>query len=94
MLWPAGLVLLALAAAHVWPRPYDDGGVGTLTFAIIHSLGLPFVGAASFVARRLGPGRGHLIWPLAVPLALVYYLAADWVVHRLAGGRSRRPAQA
>jgi hypothetical protein len=89
MLWPAALALLALAAASISPRPYDDGGLGSLTFGIIHTLGIPFVGAAKFVARQLGPGRGELIWPLAVPLGLVYFAVADWVVQRFARRRPR-----
>ncbi len=89
MLWPAALALLALAAANISPRPYDDGGLGSLTFGIIHTLGIPFVGAAKFVARQLGPGRGELIWPLAVPLGLVYFAVADWVVQRFARRRPR-----
>jgi hypothetical protein len=92
LLWPAGLALLALGFAFVSPRPYDDGGFGSLSYGIIHSIGLPFVAAASFVARRLGPGHGALIWPLAIPLGLVYFLAADWVVQRLARGRARSAA--
>lgn len=84
LLWPAGLTLLALAFAFLFPLPYDDGALGSLSFGIIHSVGLPFVAAAGFVARRLGPGRGELIWPLAVPLGLVYFVVADWVVQRLA----------
>jgi hypothetical protein len=90
MLWPAGLALLALAFGFVSPRPYDDGGLGSLSYGIINTIGLPFAAAASFVARRLGPGRGELIWPLAIPLGLVYFLAADWVVQRLARRRAAR----
>jgi hypothetical protein len=62
--------------------------LGTLTFAVIHTLGLPFVGTASFVARQLGPGRAELIWPFAIPLGLLYYFVADWVVQRLARRRA------
>jgi hypothetical protein len=87
MLWPAALALSGLALASLVPRPYDDGGLGTLSFALIHTVGIPFVGAAQFVVRRLGPGHAWLIWPLAIPLGLVWYLAADWVVQRVARRR-------
>lgn len=89
MLWPAALALLALGLASAVPRPYDDGGLGSLSFGLIHTIGIPFVGAARFVARELGPGRGELIWPLAIPLGLVYFLVADWVVQRMARRRTR-----
>jgi hypothetical protein len=88
--WPAVLALVALAASSLAPRPYDDGGLGTLTFGIIYTLGAPFVATASFIARRLGPGHGGLIWPIAIPLSLLYFLFADWLIQRIA----RRRAQA
>jgi hypothetical protein len=89
MWWPAGLAILALGLASVAPRPYDDGGLGTLTFTLIHTVGLPFFWSASFVARQLGPGKGDWIWPLAIPLGLLYYFVADWVVQRIARRRSQ-----
>ncbi len=89
MLWPGALALAALGLAFLFPQPYDDGGLGSLSFGIINTVGLPFAAAASFVARRLGPGRGELIWPLAVPLGLVYFVAADWVIQRVARRRGR-----
>jgi hypothetical protein len=72
------------------PRPYDDGGLGSITFGIIYTLGAPFVATASFIARRLGPGHGGLIWPIAIPVSLLYFLFADWLIQRIA----RRRAQA
>lgn len=92
MLWPAGLTLLALAFAFLFPLPYDDGRLGSLSFGIIHTIGLPFVAAAGFVARRLGPGHGELIWPLAIPLGMAYFVVADWVVQRLARRRAKPAA--
>ncbi len=89
--WPAGLALAALAVANVAPRPYDDGGLGTLTFGIIYTIGIPFVATARFIARQLGPGRSELIWPLAIPLGLIYFFVADWLIQRIAR-RSRRRA--
>jgi hypothetical protein len=88
--WPAVLALVALAASSLAPRPYDDGGLGSLTFGIIYTLGAPFVATASFIARRLGPGHGGLIWPIAIPISLLYFLFADWLIQRIA----RRRAQA
>jgi hypothetical protein len=82
--WPAALALAALAVSTVAPRPYDDGGLGSLTFGIIYTLGAPFVATASFIARQLGPGHGALIWPLAIPVTLIYFLAADWLIQRIA----------
>jgi len=90
MWWPAGLALAALLVASIAPRPYDDGGLGSLTFGLINTLGIPFVGSARFVARQLGPGHGGLIWPLAIPLGLVYFFVADWVIQRIARRRSQR----
>lgn len=87
--WPAALALAALAVSSVAPRPYDDGGLGSLTFGIIYTLGAPFVATASFIARRLGPGHGELIWPLAIPVSLIYFLAADWLIQRIARRRSQ-----
>jgi hypothetical protein len=81
--------LAALAVSSVAPRPYDDGGLGSLTFGIIYTLGAPFVATASFIARRLGPGHGELIWPLAIPVSLIYFLAADWLIQRIARRRSQ-----
>jgi hypothetical protein len=89
MWWPAALALAALAASSVAPRPYDDGGLGSLTFGIIYTLGAPFVATASFSARQLGPGHGGLIWPLAIPLSLSYFLFADWLVQRIARRRAQ-----
>jgi hypothetical protein len=89
MWWPAALGLIALAVSSVAPRPYDDGGLGTLTFGIIHTLGAPFAATASFIARQLGPGRGALIWPLAIPVGLTYFLFADWLIQRIARRRSQ-----
>ncbi len=88
--WPAALALVALAASSLTPRPYDDGGLGSLTFGIIYTLGAPFVATASFIARQLGPGHGGLIWPIAIPVSLLYFLFADWLIQRIA----RRRAQA
>jgi hypothetical protein len=87
--WPAILALAALAVSSVAPRPYDDGGLGSITFGIIYTLGAPFVATASFVARRLGPGHGELIWPLAIPVSLFYFLLADWLIQRIARRRSQ-----
>jgi lipopolysaccharide export LptBFGC system permease protein LptF len=89
MWWPAALALAALAVSSVAPRPYDDGGLGSLTFGIIYTLGAPFAATASFIARQLGPGHGGLIWPLAIPLSLLYFLFADWLVQRIARRRAQ-----
>jgi len=89
--WLAGLALAALAVANVAPRPYDDGGLGSLTFGIIYTLGIPFAGTARFIARQLGPGRGELIWPLAIPVGLIWFFVADWLIQRIARRRSRVP---
>ena len=87
--WPAILALAALAVSSVAPRPYDDGGLGSITFGIIYTLGAPFVATASFIARRLGPGHGEMIWPLAIPFSLLYFLFADWLIQRIARRRSQ-----
>ncbi len=89
MWWPAILALAALAVSSIAPRPYDDGGLGSITFGIIYTLGAPFVATASFVARRLGPGHGEMIWPLAIPVSLLYFLFADWLIQRIARRRSQ-----
>lgn len=87
--WPAILALAALAVSSLAPRPYDDGGLGSITFGIIYTLGAPFVATASFIARRLGPGHGEMIWPLAIPVSLLYFLFADWLIQRIARRRSQ-----
>ena len=84
MLWIAGVALLAIAIAWIYPRPYDDGGLGTLTYGITFSLGFPFVTAAKLLVRWLGPERSGLTWPLAVPLGLIPYILAEILVQRLA----------
>jgi hypothetical protein len=89
MWWPAILALAALAVSSLAPRPYDDGGLGSITFGIIYTLGAPFVATASFIARRLGPGHGEMIWPLAIPVSLLYFLFADWLIQRIARSRSQ-----
>jgi hypothetical protein len=87
MLWCAALALLAIALAWVYPRPYDDGGLGSLTFGITFSLGFPFVTVARLLVRWLGPERSGLTWPLAIPLGLIPYLLAEVLVQRLAAKR-------
>ena len=77
------------AVSSVAPRPYDDAGLGSLTFGIIYTLGAPFVATASFIARLLGPGHGGLIWPIAIPVSLLYFLFADWLIQRIARRRAR-----
>jgi hypothetical protein len=84
MLWIAGLALLAIGLAWVSPRPYDDGGLGSLAYGITFSLGMPFVTAARLLVRWLGPERSGLTWPLAIPLGFIPYLLAEILVQRLA----------
>jgi hypothetical protein len=86
LLWFAGLALLAIGLAWIDPRPYDDGGLGSLTYGITFSLGAPFVTAARLLVRWLGPERSGLTWPLALPLGLIPYLLAELLVRRLAAG--------
>jgi hypothetical protein len=90
MLWPAALALLALAVSTVAPPAAGGGGLGTATWGITFTAGIPFVLAAGAVARWLGPEWGAWIIPVSVPLGLVPYLAADLLVNRLARLRSTR----
>lgn len=87
MLWIAGLALLAIGVAWVDPRPYDDGGLGSLAYGLTFSLGMPFVTAARLLVRWLGPERSALTWPLAIPLGFVPYLLAEILIQRLARAR-------
>jgi hypothetical protein len=83
MLWLAGLALLAIGVAWIAPRPYDDGGLGSLSYSLTFSLGFPFVTAARLLVRWLGPERAGLTWPLAIPLGLIPYILAEILVQRL-----------
>jgi hypothetical protein len=89
MLWLAGVALLAIGLAWISPRPYDDGGLGSLSYGLTFSLGFPFVTAARLLVRWLGPERSGLTWPLAIPLGLIPYLLAEVLVQRLSS-RARR----
>jgi hypothetical protein len=89
MLWLAGVALLAIGLAWIAPRPYDDGGLGSLSYSLTFSLGFPFVTAARLLVRWLGPERSGLTWPLAVPLGLIPYMLAELLVQRLSSRAQR-----
>jgi len=88
MLWPAALALLALIVTSIGTS--SGGWIATIAWWVTFSLGLPFVLAAQTVAGWLGPARGAWILPLSIPFGLLPYLAADLLVHRLAGRRAAR----
>jgi hypothetical protein len=88
-LWPAVPALLALALSST--GAVQGGWASSLAWWSTFSVGLPFVVAADAVAGWLGPGRGSWILPLAIPLGLLPYLAADLLVRRFARRRSGRP---
>ena len=89
LLWPAAPALLALAITST--GALQDGWAYSLARWVIFTIGLPFVVAATVVARWLGPARGAWILPLSIPLGLLPYLAADLLVRRLSRRRSDRP---
>ena len=64
-LWLLGLVLLAMALSSTWERStsYDDGGLGSASFAILFTIGQPFLislhlaGADATTRRLVGVRR-------------------------------------
>jgi hypothetical protein len=93
-LWLLGLALVALVVSVTWERgtSYDDGGIGTVSFVILYSIGVPFLlpslllGSPSSVI----PWIGYISIPLGLVTGCAFYLWLD----RMAQRRVRNVASA
>ena len=62
---------------------YDDGGVGTISFLLVFTVGLPFVLPAQLVAylgRELGPWFGYIAWSIGLLVGVLFYFGLDKLV--------------
>jgi len=81
-LWLLGIVLASIAVSFTWEKStsYDDGGIGTLSFLVLFTIGLP-----ALVPSRLLPivakgplaWLGYLSWPLGFLFLVGFYLWLD-----------------
>jgi hypothetical protein len=85
-LWVICLASLALALTWEAGTSYDDGGLGTASFVVLHTVGLPFM------LPLLGIGAivpsSWPVTPIGVTVALLvgsaFYLTLDRVLDRWA----------
>ena len=81
-LWLLGITLLALGVGLTWERgiSYDDGGLGSLSYAVVFTLGLPFIVPAQLAAAaatRIGWRPEWFAWPVGLIVGCGFYLALD-----------------
>jgi hypothetical protein len=85
-LWLLGLALVALVVAFTWERgtSYDDGGIGTVSFVILYSIGVPFLlpGLLLGSLSSIIPWVGYLAWPLGLVTGCAFYLWLDRMAQR------------
>ena len=93
-LWLLGLALLAVVVSFTWERwtSYDDGGIGTASFILLYTVGLPFLVPFYLLAMLRGGDTWHwwlyLGWPLGLVTGTAFYVGLDriatrWAITRL-----------
>jgi hypothetical protein len=84
-LWLLGITLVALAVSLSWERAtsYDDGGMGSVSFAVMFTLGLPFLvpaHMAAAAATHLGLRPEWFAWPVGLIVGCGFYLGLDQLI--------------
>jgi hypothetical protein len=85
-LWILAIALLALISSLFWERQisYDDGRLGTLSFAVLYTFGLPFVIPIQVLSTVL---PDYLAWGLGIVAGVAFYTFLDrismrWITQR------------
>jgi len=96
-LWLLGLAFVALLLGLTLERTtaYDDGGLGSVVFALLFTVGLPFMLPAQVLNAFSGTTIhwwNFLAWPLGIVVGIAFYVALDrWTMAWL---RRQQGAQA
>ncbi len=97
LLWLLCLAAGAVATTWEGATAYDDGGIGTLSFAVLLTVGLPFLLAGQLfaaLAAPLGTLAGFVVVPGTLLLGSAPYLWVDRGLTRWARGGPPPPAAA
>jgi hypothetical protein len=82
-LWLLALavVVMLLALTLEGTTSYDDGGLGSLTFALLFTVGFPFLLPSMVLNAVSDPTHLHwwnyLAWPLGILFGITFYLGLD-----------------